>query len=146
MFFCLLSRLTFVASMEYFVLVTLPLAIFRISDFCSLVYNDKMSLESLLFAFLGSFAVYTLFCGMPVLPLMFSAKETISVLKFLSSESKVYFSSFTDNIVLVLAIFSLSTSTLFSWDKSMLMVYFLKALFAKGNLLRSSYFLGTRSS
>jgi hypothetical protein len=47
--FCLFSKLTLVASMEYPVLTVLLFAIFKISNFCLFVYTDKMSAGSVFF-------------------------------------------------------------------------------------------------
>jgi hypothetical protein len=78
-----------------------------------------------------------LFCGIPVLRLMFSAKEMYSVLKFHLMNREVFQFIYCQHSI-CRQYFDQFISTLFSWDKSILIVYFF--CFLKVTYCGLSYF------
>jgi hypothetical protein len=90
-------------------------------------------------SFLSCFR-YILVGGIPVLRFMFSEKEIISVLKFYLMNLERVFQFIYRQHSIGVSYIDRQYSTLFSWDINIDSIL-LKALFAKGNLLRSSYFL-----
>jgi hypothetical protein len=85
--FCLFSKLTLVASMEYPVLTVLLFAILR---FLTFVYSyTRIKCQWKFFFFSRSVFGMILLFVIPVLKLIFSEYDTISVFRFLCRESRV---------------------------------------------------------